>query len=81
MELKEKFNSIDKCSKDLKFINMNLPINWMTWKLVMPDYTNSSVNQMTNAFTTILVKRIDGKAFRQGELDEIFEDLNTWRFI
>jgi hypothetical protein len=36
---------------------------------------------MTNAFTTILVKRIDGKALRQSELDEIFEDLNNFLII
>ena len=80
-ELKEKFNSFDKCSKDLKFINMNLPINGMTWKLAMPSYTNSSVNQMTNAFTTLLVKRIEGKAFSQRDLDEIFEDLNNFLIV
>ena len=81
IDLKEKFNSFDKCTQNLEFINMNLPINGMTWKLIMPNYTDSSINQMTNAFTTILVKRIDGKAFRQSELDEIFEDLNNFLII
>ena len=80
-ELKDKLNSFDKCAEDIKFINMNLPIDWMTWKLVMPSFSNSSVNQMTNAFTTLLVKRIDGKAFSQKDLDEIFEDLNNFLIV
>ena len=80
-ELKDKLNSFDKCSEDIKFTRMNLPIDWMTWKLVMPSFSNSSVNQMTNAFTTLLVKRIDGKAFSQKDLDEIFEDLNNFLIV
>ena len=80
-ELKDKLNSFDKCSEDIKFTRMNLPIDWMTWKLVMPSFSNSSINQMTNAFTTLLVKRIDGKAFSQKDLDEIFEDLNNFLIV
>ena len=79
--LREKLNSFDKCSENIKFKNIKLPIDWMTWKLIIPNYTNSSINQMTNAFTTLLVKRIEGKAFSQRDLNEIFEDLNNFLIV
>ena len=80
-ELKNQINNFDTCSKDITFKKLNLPIKWTTWRVEIPEYDDSNINKLTNAFTIVLVERLKWKELSQDVIDEIFEDLNKFLIV
>ena len=75
-------NNFGKCAEDIKTKDIKISINkYKSVTIKIPNYQDTNVNKLTNAFIAVLFERIEDKWLPQYALDEITEDLNNFLII
>ena len=75
-------NNFRTCAKEIDTKELKLLINgYKNVTVNIPEFKNSSIRKLTNAFVVVLFERIENKKLPQNVLDEITEDLNNFLII
>ena len=80
-DIKKQYSSFDTCAKKITVIKLELPIKLNSMNVRMPKFSDEKINKLTNAFTVVLVQRLEKKDLSQKALDEISEDLNNFLIV
>ena len=75
-------NNFNTCANEISTKELKLVINKQKNVTVkIPEFTNSTINKLSNAFIAVLFEKVENKKLPQYALDEITEDLNNFLII
>ena len=75
-------NNFGKCAESIRTKDLKISINkYKSVTVKIPNYKDTNVNKLTNAFIAVLFERVEDKGLPQYALNEITEDLNNFLIV
>ena len=80
--LKQEISKFNQCKTKLTYKPISLEIDKNLFKLNMPTFQKTDVKKLVNAFSSVMVKRINGvHSLSQSEVDDITKTYNNFLIV